>query len=142
MSPTLHITITPGDDAPLYRQIVRQVREAIAQGRIGTGDRLPSHRELAKRLVVAPLTVKKAYDELEREGLIRTARGQGTFVAGEAPEVGREARLESLRKTVRLLAHEAHLAGVEEEDLVRLLAEERALLDVQRDGSEPGKETS
>ena len=74
---SLHVHVTPADDAPLYRQIVRQIVEAVAGGSLVPGERLPSLRELAAQLVVAPLTVKKAYDVLEDRGLIETRRGLG-----------------------------------------------------------------
>ncbi len=54
--------------------------QAIAGGKLKSDNRLASHRELAERLVIAPLTVKKAYDELEAIGFIETQRGRGTFV--------------------------------------------------------------
>jgi GntR family transcriptional regulator len=132
MPPTLHLHVSPGDDAPIYRQIVRQVREALAAGRLGAGDRLPSHRELGARLVISPLTVKKAYDELERDGLIETARGQGTFVRrGVAPASPAERR-ESLRAAARALAHEAERSGVDPEELLGLVAEESERLRTER----------
>ena len=132
MAAPLHLTISPGEDAPIYRQIVRQVREAIAGGRLQPGDRLQSHRELAQALVISPLTVKKAYDELERAGLVRTARGQGTFVAAASAHLDGEDRLEELRPAARRLVHEAYLAGVDERELSQLLAEERACLEEEQ----------
>ena len=77
----IQLFVNPGDELPIYRQIVRQVSDGIAGGRVKPGERLPSHRELAAQLVIAPLTVKKAYDELEREGLVYSQRGKGLFVA-------------------------------------------------------------
>lgn len=115
--------VRPGDEVPIYRQIVRQVTDAIAGGRLVPGERLPSHRELAEQLVIAPLTVKKAYDDLEREGLIETQRGRGTFVAGTLPTFDRTERTERLRDAARRLLSQAALTGVTFEELVRLLEE-------------------
>ena len=84
-------------------------------------------RELAQRLVVAPLTVKKAYDELERDGLIRTARGRGTFVADVAPATT-ATRVEALRGLVRKLVHEARLSGISNDELHELVREEASRL--------------
>ena len=109
---------------PIYRQIVRQIQEAIAGNRLGIGQRLPSHRELAKQLVIAPLTVKRAYDELERAGLIRSFRGRGTFVEAQPEERDEAERLEGLRPQVRQLVHEAYLSGVGIEALTGLLSAE------------------
>lgn len=133
MTAPLHLTVAPGDDAPIYRQIVRQVRDAIAGGTLQVGDRLPSQRELAQRLVVAPLTVKKAYDELERDGLIRTARGRGTFVDAELRPGDRAGRLEGLREHARRLVREALLSRVEVEELVELVRSEDARLRAERE---------
>jgi len=56
--------------APIYRQLIEQVREAVARGRLAEGERLPSVRQLSKELVVNPNTIARAYTELEREGVI------------------------------------------------------------------------
>jgi GntR family transcriptional regulator len=84
MSPPIAFHVAPGDDAPIYRQVVRQVVEGVAYGSLQAGERLPSLRELAKSLVVAPLTVKKAYDVLGADGVVETRRGLGTFVNANA----------------------------------------------------------
>ena len=119
----MQIYIHPGDELPLYRQIVRQVTDAIAGGRVGPGDRLPSHRELAEQLVIAPLTVKKAYDELEREGLIDTQRGRGTFVSDRPPAIDPALKQERLREAAQRLLSQAALSGVPYRDVLDLLDE-------------------
>ena len=83
----MQLYIVPGDELPIYRQIMRQVIDAVASGRLEAGAQLPSQRDLAEQLVISPLTVKKAYDELERDALIETQRGRGTFVRADAPKV-------------------------------------------------------
>ena len=102
------------------------------RGRLRPGDKLSSQRELAERLVISPLTVKKAYDELEREGLIHTERGRGTFVAAGAGRVDSAANRERLREEARTLLHRARLAGVAFEELERLLRETHAQLEAER----------
>ncbi len=67
---------------PIYVQIMESLHRALARGELKPGDRVPAVRELAAQLVVNPNTVQRAYQELEREGLLVTRRGQGTFVAG------------------------------------------------------------
>jgi GntR family transcriptional regulator len=69
---------------PFYRQIIDQVKSAIATGRVGPGDRLPTVRQLAVDLSVNPNTVSRAYTELELTGLVETQMGSGTFV-GQKP---------------------------------------------------------
>jgi GntR family transcriptional regulator len=122
MTATVQLHVNPGDELPIYRQIVRQITDALAGGRMRAGEKLPSHRDLAARLVIAPLTVKKAYDELEREGLIRTQRGRGTFVSERIPSMDPAASRERLRDAAQRLLSQAALAGVP-------LAEVRSLLE-------------
>ena len=123
MSPAVPLHVNPGDDLPLYRQIVRQVADAIAGGRLARGERLPSHRDLAAQLVIAPLTVKKAYDQLEQDGLIHTQRGRGTFVSETPPTAGTAANRERLREAGQRLLTQAALVGVPLDDVIDLLKE-------------------
>jgi GntR family transcriptional regulator len=80
------LRVQPEADEPIFAQLARQVRAAVAGGRLKPGERLPSHRELAAQLVINHLTVKRAFDELERDGVVVTRRGLGTFVADAPPE--------------------------------------------------------
>jgi GntR family transcriptional regulator len=119
----MQLHINPGDGLPIYRQIMRQITDAIAGGRITPGEQLPSHRDLAERLVIAPLTVKKAYDELEQQGLIVTQRGRGTFVCERPPAVEPAQRRERLREAAQRLLSQAALSRVPFEEVVSLLEE-------------------
>ena len=119
----MQIYVHAGDELPIYRQIIRQVTDAIAGGRLKPGDRMPSHRDLAEQLVIAPLTVKKAYDELERERLIETQRGRGTFVSGAPPAVDPALRRERLRDAAQRLLSQAALSGVPLAEVLELLRE-------------------
>jgi GntR family transcriptional regulator len=74
------LAVDPSSGLPVYRQIMDQVRRMIVAGRLAPGDRLPSIRELATTLQINPLTVGKAYGELEREGSVEMRRGLGMFV--------------------------------------------------------------
>jgi len=115
--------VTTGDDLPLYRQIIRQVTDAIAGARLKPGDRLPSHRDLATQLVIAPLTVKKAYDDLEQGGLIETQRGRGTFVRQRLEQPNATEKRERLRDAGQRLLSQAALSGVPFDEVVDLLQE-------------------
>lgn len=123
MTPPIHIHVTPNDDAPIYRQVVRQVIEGVASGALAPGEQLPSLRALAQKLVVAPLTVKKAYDVLEADGVIETRRGKGTFVSAHAARSEQEAT-ERLRPIVRRLVVEAEVAGIDAGVLAALIEQE------------------
>ena len=130
----MQFVIVPGSELPIYRQIMRQVTDALSGGRLQPGDKLTSQRELAEQLVVSPLTVKKAYDELEREGLIATERGRGTFVTIAAATTNPRAQRERLRPMVRQLLSRARLSGVTVEAVAKLLNEEEEHWKAERDG--------
>ena len=119
--PPLHVN--PSGEIPIFRQIIRQIIDAVAGGKALPGERLPSHRELAAQLVIAPLTVKKAYDELERGGLITTVRGKGTFVADTLPIPDAGEKLDRLRDIAQQLVSQAALSGVPFSEVVGLLEE-------------------
>jgi len=106
-------TINPNDGLPIYRQIMRQVKHAVASGRLAPGDKLPSQRDLASELVVNHLTVKKAYEVLEAEGLIATERGRGTFVAAGVPDDLRARGLLDIKARARDLADAAQLMDLD-----------------------------
>ena len=95
----MFIKIDPNRTLPIFSQIMEGVRLAVATGRLGSGDRIPSIRDLAVELRVNPNTVAKAYQELERAGLVEVRRGMGYFVVGsmngELSERERRALLES-----------------------------------------------
>ncbi len=133
----MQFVIHAGSELPIYRQLMRQIVDAIAGGRLQPGDKLTSQRELAEQLVIAPLTVKKAYDELEREGLIRTQRGRGTFVARSAVPLEPAAQRDRLRDPARQLLMRAHLAGMSIEDLFDLLRQLERERDKQSNDREP-----
>jgi GntR family transcriptional regulator len=121
----MRFEVRPDDDRPIFRQLVRQITDAIAGGRLAPGARLPSHRELAVELVIAPLTVKKAYDELQRERLIEMRRGRGTFVCAGLPVLDLGLRRERLRGTAQQLLSQAAIGGVPYGEVLELLAEVR-----------------
>ncbi|MGD8868581.1 MAG: GntR family transcriptional regulator [Gemmatimonadales bacterium] len=83
----MDIRIDPKSGVPFYRQIIEQVKFAIARRDLGPGDRLPTVRQLAVDLSINPNTVIRAYRELEIEGVLETQQGSGTFVGQREPQV-------------------------------------------------------
>jgi len=81
----VEFSVSPGNREAIWRQLADQVRAAVAQGVLRPGDRLPSVRELARRLVVNPNTIARTYQELEHEGLVHTRQGLGVFIAAGVP---------------------------------------------------------
>jgi GntR family transcriptional regulator len=98
---------------PIYEQIVQQMKELIAKGVLREGEKIPSVRELSAQLLVNPNTVGKAFQDLERQGVIVTVRGKGAFVAkpASAPGMERE-RVEQLQNELRRVIVEARHLGV------------------------------
>ena len=116
-------TINPNDGLPIYRQIMRQVKHAVASGRLAPGDKLPSQRDLSSELVVNHLTVKKAYEVLEAEGIIATERGRGTFVAAGVPDDLRARALRDMKARARDLADAAQLMDLDFKEYRKLTDE-------------------
>jgi GntR family transcriptional regulator len=100
--------IDPSSGTPIYRQLVDQVRQAVASGVLRAGDRLPSVRDLAVELAVNPNTVAKSYQELEREGVIETPRGRGSFIADRDHTVSEAERLRQFTEAAEKLAADAY----------------------------------
>jgi GntR family transcriptional regulator len=108
----------------LYEQLTAAVKREVAAGRVKAGDALPSLRTLAADLLVSLITVKRAYDDLERDGVIYSRQGLGAFVAdGAAQRVRREQRSQT-QLALRAAAHAAQIAGLSEDELLAMLKTE------------------
>ena len=113
--------ISPAASGALYEQIVDAVKREVSEGRLAPNTALPSFRNLAEDLLVSVITVKRAYEELEREGIIYRRQGLGTFVAEAAADRSREAKKERARQLLVEALREATEAGLETKDVVDLL---------------------
>ncbi|HHY35338.1 MAG TPA: GntR family transcriptional regulator [Firmicutes bacterium] len=113
--------IDPSSGTPMYRQIADQIRQAVAGGILRPGDRLPSVRDLAVYLTINPNTVVRAYQELEKDGLIETARGRGVFVSCRAAEVAPDEKVRRIAPILDRLVAEAYLLGIGENELLELV---------------------
>src|SRR5688572_20582894 len=76
----MHLRLNPASGIPVYVQLVDQVKHAIETGAIEAGDQLPSVRKMAEDLLINPNTVLRAYQDLEREGIIELKHGSGAFI--------------------------------------------------------------
>ena len=81
-------TIDPELEIPLYRQLVDRIQAAIKKGDLPSGEKLPTVQEMSQKLSIARGTIKRAYDELERKGLLEKVQGRGTFVCYEPVNTG------------------------------------------------------
>ena len=115
--------ISPAAPGTLYEQIVSGLKRAIVERRIEAGAALPSFRQLAEEMLVSVITVKRAYEELEHEGIIYRRQGRGTFVSEQGHARSRETKLETARELLREGFREAGEAGLKPADLTDLARE-------------------
>lgn len=108
---SLSISISPASDVPIFRQIMQQVQQAVAMGKLPVGRQLPAVRTLAEELVVNPNTVARSYQELIREGVLQSRSGRGVFVCERRQVFSAEERLRRLEHAAEQLCHEAILLG-------------------------------
>ena len=94
---------------PIFQQLVDQVKSAVSQGRLNAGDKLPSVREMAHLVAVNPNTVVKAFDILERDGVILRRRGAGTFLTGKTTNLAPTERRKKLASALGQAISEARL---------------------------------
>jgi GntR family transcriptional regulator len=111
------LALDPRNPIPLYLQIVEHVRRLLAMGALKPGDRFLTVRELGVKARVNRNTAARAVAEMERDGLVRTRVGQGTFIAETAPTMAPKEREVALDAAVEKLLVEAHALGVPPEEL-------------------------
>ena len=112
----MFINIDPANGLPIFRQIVQQVKTAVAVGRLQPEDPLPSVRQLATGLRVNPNTVARAYLDLEIEGVIYKRQGHGTFVSGRGAGMPKRERLKAVGQHLeRAVVEGVHLGLGEDE---------------------------
>jgi GntR family transcriptional regulator len=117
------VRVHPASGVPIYLQIESQVKHAIAAGALRQDDPLPPVRKLAAEVRVNPNTVARAYQNLERDGVIRTVPGGGCYVNGQSPGLLKSEKLRRLKPLALQLAVEAKQMLVAEEDTLKLLKE-------------------
>ena len=111
------LDVNPRSGVPLYLQLVQQITHALEIGILQNGDQLPTVRQLASELTMAPNTIVKAYDELARLGLIQSRQGVGTVVTANLNGALRQHQLEAIFERMRALVRDAANLGVSEQEL-------------------------
>jgi len=129
--------INPASGIPIYLQIGQQIKTAVASGALQPGDQLPSVRELALELTINPNTAAKAYQELEREGIITTIRGKGTFIANQETPLNSKANLELLNHNIDRLIIDALNMRLDLQELKELI--DKRLTDWQKNLNREGQ---
>ena len=108
---------------PYYLQVVHQVKRLISSGAIAPGDQLPTVRDMASELVLNPNTIAKAYQELEREGVVETRRGLGTFACSQTRTMSDTDKKSIVMTLINKLLLEAQQIGVSAKDVLLLLTQ-------------------
>ena len=116
----MHIIINNSSMVPIYEQIIDQIKSAIIRGELQPDTVLPSVRSLSKELKISALTVKKAYDLLEEEGLIVTVHGKGSFVAEASQSQMQEARQKETEADLEEAVRKGRMRGLTDEEIQTL----------------------
>ena len=119
----MHISLNHHSGDPLYRQVVEAIRLRIAKGEIEAGDQLPSIRDLAAQLQINSRTVVKAYEELDRAGLVVMQQGRGVFVASNRAALPVNERRKRLRELAVKLLVEATQVGSNVDEVIEIIHE-------------------
>lgn len=115
--------VSPAAGGTFYQQIIDRLKREISEGRLKPGAALPSFRQLAEDLLVSVITVKRAYEELEREGIIFRRQGLGTFVAEQGLDRSRAAKIVTAKNLLREAFREAAEAGMPPAQMLELARE-------------------
>lgn len=134
----MELRIDPASRVPIYRQLMNQLREAVARGKLASEERLPSVREVSRSLVINPNTVARVYRELEREGILNTRPGLGVFVAQPKAELTRRVRKERLLSLADQLLTEAVHLGFSEEEVLDWIGQRAKQFQWQTEASSKG----
>ena len=116
----MNIIISNNSSIPIFEQIENAIKQAIFSNELKEEDMLPSVRSLANDLKISFLTVKRAYDELEQAGFIKTVQGKGSFVAPKNLELIREEKLKEIQDYIEKIYEISKISNISEEEILEL----------------------
>ena len=116
----MNIILSNDSNVPIYEQIENAIKEAIFSNELKEEDMLPSVRNLANDLKISFLTVKRAYDELEKAGFIKTVQGKGSYVAPKNIELIKEEKLKEIQDYIEKIYSISKMANIPEEEVKEL----------------------
>ena len=116
----MKIIINTSSMVPIYEQIIDQIKKMIRKQELKQNDQLPSVRALSKELKISALTVKKAYDELEREGFTVTIHGKGSYVTAANTELMMEEQKKEVEQDLEQAILKGRRFGISDEDIKTL----------------------
>ena len=114
----MNIIISNSSSTPIYEQIKQAIKQAIFNGELKEEDMLPSVRVMANDLKISFLTVKKAYDELEEEGYVKSVQGKGSFVAPKNLEFVQEEKRKEIQKHIEEIIKLAQISDISEQEII------------------------
>lgn len=117
----MNIIISNTSDLPIYMQIVNHIKENILNGTLEEGKALPSIRALAKDLGISFITTKRAYEELEKLGLINTVPGKGCYVSSFNKELVYEAKIREIEEKLEESINLSKMMGLSKSELIEIL---------------------
>jgi DNA-binding transcriptional regulator YhcF (GntR family) len=124
----MEIRLSSTDGVPVYRQIINQVKYMVASGRLQPGQELPPIRALAEKLVINPNTVVRAYTELQRDGVVESRHGSGTYISQNTKEKAEPGAIAVLQPKIDSLLSDASHLKLELEEVLQLIHERHDLL--------------
>ena len=116
----MNIILSNSNGIPIFEQIENAIKEAIFSNELKEEDMLPSVRNLANELKISFLTVKRAYDELEKAGFIKTVQGKGSFVAPKNLELIKEEKLKEIQDYIEKVYNISKIANISEDEVKEL----------------------
>lgn len=116
----MNIIVSNSSSVPIYEQIKNQIINQIMSDELIEGDSIPSIRSLASDIKISVMTIKKAYDELEKEGYIKSVQGKGTFVAPKNTELAKEQANKEIEKHISEIIDIADRFNIDKKDILDL----------------------
>ena len=116
----MNIIITNSSGLPIFEQIENAIKEAIFSNELKEGEMLPSVRSLANDLKISFLTVKRAYDELEKAGFIKTVQGKGSYVSSKNLDLIKEEKLKEVQDYIEKIYEVSKLSNISKDEISEL----------------------
>ena len=116
----MNIIITNSSGLPIFEQIENSIKEAIFSNELKEGEMLPSVRSLANDLKISFLTVKRAYDELEKAGFIKTVQGKGSYVSPKNLDLIKEEKLKEIQGYIEKIYEVSKISNISKEEVIEL----------------------
>ena len=116
----MKMIISNSSSVPIYEQIKHSIINQILDGELNEDELLPSIRVLAQEIKISVMTIKKAYDELEKEGYLKSIQGKGTFVAPKNTELAKEQAQKEIEKYIEKIVSISNKFEIDENDIIEI----------------------